>query len=60
MTRDGKAWLNQKQLDKLFGTSKQNISNHIASVLKNKGLDKYSTVKCCLIVVSNGKKYKVI
>ena len=36
LTRDGKVWLNQMQITKLFGTSKQTISHHIAGVLKDK------------------------
>ncbi len=60
MTRDGKVWLNQMQIAKLFGTSKQTISHHIAGVLKDNELDRDSTVKYYLTVASNGKSYKVI
>ena len=58
MTRDGKVWLNQMQIAKLFGTSKQTIGHHIAGVLKDKELDKETTVKYYLTVASNGKTYK--
>jgi len=58
MTRDGKVWLNQMQIAKLFGTSKQTISHHIAGVLKDKELDKDSTVKYYLTTASDGKIYK--
>ena len=43
--RDGKIWLNQQQMAELFGTSKPNISMHIAGILKDKELDKESVVK---------------
>jgi len=58
MTRDGKAWLNQMQIAKLFGTSKQTISNHIAGVLKDNELDEETTVKYYLTTASDGKIYK--
>lgn len=60
MTRDGKVWLNQMQIAKLFGTSKQSISLHIANILKEKELSADSTVKYYLTVASNGKTYKMI
>ena len=37
-SRDGRVWLNQKQMAELFGVSKMNISLHIASILKEKEL----------------------
>lgn len=43
--RDGKIWLNQQQMAELFGTSKANISIHMAGVLKDKELDKNSVVR---------------
>lgn len=60
MTRDGKVWLNQMQIAKLFGTSKQSISLHITNILKEKELSADSTVKYYLTVASNGKNYKMI
>lgn len=33
--RDGKIWLNQQQMAELLGTSKSNISMHMAGVLKD-------------------------
>ena len=60
MTRDGKVWFNQMQIAKLFGTSKQTISHHIAEVLKDNELDKDSVVKYYLTTASDGKSYKVI
>lgn len=43
--KDGKIWLNQQQIAELFGTSKPNISMHIAGILKDNELDKNSVVK---------------
>lgn len=59
-TRDGKVWLNQKQIAELFGTSKQNIGQHIASVLKDNELDADSVVKNYLTTAADGKQYDVI
>jgi len=58
--RDGKIWLNQQQMAELFGTSKANISMHIAGVLKDKELDKNSVVKNYLTTASDGKQYDVV
>ena len=60
MSRDGKVWLNRMQIAKLFGTSKQTISHHIAGVLKDKELDENSVVKYYLTTESDGKAYKVM
>lgn len=38
MSRDGRVWLNQKQMAELFGVSKMNISLHSANILKEKEL----------------------
>lgn len=34
--RDGKIWLNQKQMAELFATSKQTISYHINNILRER------------------------
>ena len=60
MTREGKVWLNQMQIAKLFGTSKQSVSRHIAGVLKDNELDKNAVVKCYLTTASDGRNYKVL
>lgn len=60
MTREGKAWLNQMQIAKLFGISKQSISHHIAGVLKDNELDKDAVVKYYLTTASDGRNYKVL
>ena len=54
--RDGDVWMNQNQLAELFDTSKQNISLHIANVLKDKELDEFLVVKDYLTTASDGKK----
>ncbi len=60
MTREGKVWLNQMQIAKLFGTSKQSISHNIAGVLKDNELDKDTVVKYYLTTASDGRNYKVL
>ncbi len=47
----------QNQITHLFDTSKQNISMHIANILKEKELDKNSVVKDYLTTATDGKKY---
>ena len=56
--KDGMVWMNQNQIAELFDTSKQNIGQHIASILKESELDANSVVKnyfttalcCCAIL----------
>lgn len=60
MTRDGKVWLNQLQIAELFGTSKQNIGQHIANILREKELDSNSVVKNYFTTASDGKAYNVV
>ena len=59
MTRDGNVWLNQMQIATLFGTSKQNVGQHIAKILKEGELDAFSVVKNYLTTASDGKPYDV-
>jgi len=59
MSRDGRVWLNQKQMAELFAVTKMNISHHIAAIIKVKELDE-SVVKCYFTTAADGKKYKVI
>ncbi len=42
---DGTVWLTQQQLSELFDTTKQNIGQHIKSVLNEGELDEAATVK---------------
>jgi hypothetical protein len=59
MSRDGRVWLNQKQMAELFGVSKMNISLHIANILKEKELSE-SVVKSFFTTAADGKRYNVI
>ena len=57
--KDGKIWLNQKQLAELFATSIPNVNIHISNILKEKELDKNSVIKDYLITAADGKNYNV-
>jgi hypothetical protein len=57
--KDGSVWMNQNQLSELFDTSKQNIGQHIANVLKENELDTNSVVKNYFTTAADGKDYKV-
>lgn len=59
LTKDGTVWMNQSQLAELFDTSKQNIGQHIVSVLKDKELDANSVVKNYFTTASDGKEYNI-
>ncbi len=54
--KDGMIWMNQNQLAELFDTSKQNIGQHIASVLKENELDVNSVVKNYFTTAADGIK----
>jgi hypothetical protein len=58
--KDGSVWMNQNQLAELFDTSKQNIGQHIASILEDKELDTHSVVKNYFTTASDGKQYEVM
>jgi len=58
-SKDGMVWMNQNQLAELFDTSKQNIGQHIASVLKENELNEDSVVKNYFTTASDGKEYNV-
>lgn len=60
MAREGSVWLNQQQLSELFATSKQNIGQHISSILKENELDKNSVIKNYFTTASDGKQYSVL
>ena len=57
--QDGMVWMNQNQLAELFDTSKQNIGQHIANILKENELDENSVVKNFFTTAADGKKYRV-
>ena len=54
MSRDGRIWLNQKQMAELFAVSKPNISMLIAKIFAEKELDD-SVVKSYLTTAADGK-----
>jgi hypothetical protein len=59
LAKDGMVWMNQNQLAELFDTSKQNIGQHIASILKENELDVNSVVKNYFTTAADGKEYNV-
>lgn len=59
LAKDGSVWMNQIQLAELFDTSKQNIGQHIASILEDNELDVNSVVKNYFTTASDGKEYNV-
>jgi hypothetical protein len=59
LTKDGTVWMNQNQLAELFDTSKQNIGQHIASILEDNELDQNSVVKNYFTTATDGKEYNV-
>jgi hypothetical protein len=59
LTKDGTVWMNQNQLAELFDTSKQNIGQHISSILEDNELDVNSVVKNYFTTASDGKDYNV-
>ena len=59
MSRDGRIWLNQKQMAELFAVSKPNISMLIAKIFAEKELGD-SVVKFYFTTAADGKRYNVI
>jgi hypothetical protein len=57
--KDGSVWMNQSQLAELFDTSKQNIGQHLANILKEGELQEDSVVKNYFTTAADGKEYKV-
>lgn len=55
--KDGMVWMNQNQISELFDTSKQNIGQHIISILKDNELDANSVVKNYFTTAADGKEY---
>lgn len=58
--KDGSVWMNQNQLAELFNTSKQNIGQHIATILEDKELQANSVVKNYFTTAADGKQYEVM
>jgi len=57
--KDGMVWMNQSQIAELFDTSKQNIGQHIANILKEGELQENSVVKNYFTTATDGKQYNV-
>jgi len=57
--KDGTVWMNQKQIAELFATSKQNVGQHIISILNDKELNENSVVKNFFTTAEDGKDYQV-
>ncbi len=57
--RDGTIWLNQKQIAKLFDSSKQNIGKHIKHIFEESELKENSVVNYLFTTADDGKKYNV-
>jgi hypothetical protein len=52
-------WMSRNQIAELFDTSKQNIGQHIANILKEGELQENSVVKNSFTTAADGKQYKV-
>ncbi|WDE96959.1 virulence RhuM family protein [Lentisphaera profundi] len=57
--QDGQVWMTQNQLAELFSTSKQNIGQHITSIINDNELDENSVIKKYFTTAADGKKYEV-
>ena len=53
-------WMPQREIDDLFGTSKQTISYHMGNIFGDGELDRESVVKEILTTASDGKNYRVM
>lgn len=60
LAKEGSVWMNQNQLAELFDTSKQNIGQHIASILEDNELNVDSVVKNYFTTAADGKQYEVM
>lgn len=57
--KEGMVWMNQNQIAELFDTSRQNIGQHIITILNDKELDANSVVKDYFTTAADGKEYNV-
>jgi hypothetical protein len=55
--QDETVWLTQKQLAELFGTTKQNVGQHVKNILDEGELSADSVVKKFFTTASDGKEY---
>lgn len=54
--KDGNVWMSQNQLAELFDTTKQNISDYVWNIFKDKELSEDSVVKNYLTTAQDVKK----
>jgi hypothetical protein len=54
LTKDDTVWMNQNQLVELFDSSKQNIGQHIISILEDNELKQDSVVKNYFTTAADG------
>ena len=57
--QDNTVWLNQRELVKLYNSSKSNISEHIKNILEEKELDENSVVRNFRTTANDGKTYNM-
>ena len=50
-------WLTQKQLTEIFGTTKQNIGQHVKNILQDEELVEKLVVKYFFTTAADGKNY---
>ena len=60
VSKDGNVWMSQDVMANLYDTTKQNISNHLNNIFKEKELNKNSVVKDFLTTANDGKNYNVM
>lgn len=58
--RDGSVWMNQNQLAELFDTSKQEIGQHIANILKDREINANSVVRDYLTTAADGRDIRFV
>ena len=56
IAKDGDVWMNQNQIAELFDTSKQNVSQHIMTILKHNELIENSVVNNYFTTASDDQK----
>ena len=54
--QDETLWLSQKQMSKLFNTSKSTISEHLKNIFESQELQKEATVRKIRTVQKEGKR----
>jgi len=57
MVREETVWLTQKMIATLFGTTKQNVGQHLKNIFEEKELEENSVVKKFFTTAEDGKEY---